>query len=315
MSNPLVSIARAATRFETVCEALERVKDRVEPGLRHKKRVLVKPNFVSTSTPLAATHVDTVRAILEFLQQFGQKEITIAEGPAWADASTGFRNYGYQALVKEYGVQLLDLNKDDHVELPIFDERLRETHVRVSRTVYEAEYRVSPAVMKTHDTVIVTLSLKNMVVGSLVAGEKSRIHQGYAATNLNLYRVAARIPVHLAVLDGFTAMEGNGPIHGSPVDLGVALAGTDFIAVDSLGAFIMGFQPGEIGYLYYANRYGLGVGDISRIGIVGVKPDEVRRRFQPHYGYERQRRWMLREDILRSVDEQIRREEASLAAS
>ncbi|MEM2905996.1 MAG: DUF362 domain-containing protein [Candidatus Bathyarchaeia archaeon] len=308
MSKPVVSVAKCATRFETVREALEGVRKDVEPGLLYKKRVLIKPNFVSTSTALSATQADAVRAILDFLQPFEPREVIIGEGPAMGSASAGFRNYGYQPLVKEYGVQLVDLNDDDYVEIPIFDERLRDTYVRVSKTVYEADYRVSAAVMKTHDTVIVTLSLKNMVVGSLVGGQKGRIHQGYAATNLDLYRVAARIPVHLAVLDGFKAMEGDGPVSGTAVDLRVALAGTDFIAVDSVGAYIMGFDPDEVGYLYYADRYGLGVNDLSRIATVGVEPDKVRRRFQPHCRYERQRHWALPENVLRSIDERMRRE-------
>ena len=315
MTNAVVSIAKSGTRFQTVREALDRIRDAAGPGLRQNKRILIKPNFVSTSTPLAATHVDAVRAILEFVQEFGPKEVIIGEGPAGGDAAAGFKNYGYQPLAKEYGVQLVDLNQDDYVEVPIFDDKLHDTYVRLSRTVYEADYRVSAAVMKTHDTVIVTLSLKNMVVGSLVGGQKRRIHQGYAATNLDLYRVAARIPVHLAVLDGFKAMEGNGPVHGNEVDLGVALAGTDFIAVDSVGGYVMGFNPDEIGYLYYANRYGLGVSDLSRIVTVGVDPSKVRRRFQPHYGYERQRRWALPEDVLSPIDARIRQEKARLTVS
>lgn len=208
MSPTVVSIARCATRLETVRESLRRIRDTVNPELIAGRRVLVKPNFVSTRVALAATHVDAVRVILDLLQEFGPKEVILGEGPAMGSALDGFRNFGYGPLVKEYGVQLIDLNEDDHVEVSIFDDRLRDLYVKVSRTVYEADYRVSAALMKTHDTVIATLSLKNMVVGSLVGGEKNRIHQGYAATNLDLCLVAAKIPVHLGVLDGFRAMEG-----------------------------------------------------------------------------------------------------------
>jgi uncharacterized protein (DUF362 family) len=49
-------------------------------------------------------------------------------------------------------------------------------------------------------------------------------------------------------------MEGNGPIDGTPLSSGVAVAGTDALAVDNLGTQIMGFDPRTIGYLWYLSN-------------------------------------------------------------
>jgi hypothetical protein len=43
--------------------------------------------------------------------------------------------------------------------------------------------------------------------------------------------------------------KGNGSVKGTAVNSGVALAGTDALAVDLVGAELMGFDPRTIGYL------------------------------------------------------------------
>ena len=174
--------------------------------------------------------------------------------------------------------------------------------MRVAKTVIEADYRISPAVLKTHDCVIVTLSLKNMVMGSVL--DKRRMHQGFPAMNVNLYKVAELVPVHLAVIDGWRGMEGNGPVRGTAVDSRVALASTDFIAADAVAAKLMGFNPSEIGYLQYAGgNYGfdpLGTADLSDIKLVGENLDSVERRFKPHYAYSEQKNWRIPDELLKT---------------
>ena len=297
MVSSRVAVVRGATRYETVRGALELIREDIAESLKGRRRILVKPNFVSDRVQLAATHVDTVRAILDVIMPLSSGEVVVGEGSA-CDTFTGYRNFGYLKLRDEYGVKLLDLNVDDYVELEVFDRRFRRFNIRISKTVYECDYRISAAVMKTHDSVIATLSIKNMAVGSIVGHYKGRIHQGYQAINLNIYRIAKFIPVHLAVVDGFKAMEGNGPVGGEAVDMGVALAGLDPVAVDAVAAYMMGFDPMDIGYLYYCHRFGLGVADLSRIEVVGEDPSRLRRKFKPHWGYDRQLNWRIPEDVL-----------------
>jgi uncharacterized protein (DUF362 family) len=122
------------------------------------------------------------------------------------------------------------------------------------------------------------------------------MHQGIPILNLNLALVASVVWPHLAVVDGWQGMEGEGPGLGGPVDWQVALAGIDPLAVDVLTAHLMGFDPEQIGYLQYCRRLGLGVGEVERIEVVGsgnVAPEGVRRAFAPHPQYQRQLAWRL----------------------
>ncbi|MFQ6101200.1 MAG: DUF362 domain-containing protein [Anaerolineae bacterium] len=331
-----VALIRGESRYGNVAAALESIADQVRLDTTHC--VLVKPNFVSVNRQLAATHVDAVRAVLDFIRARYNGSIIVAEGAALSPTWEGFRNYGYERLVERYGVELIDLNADDIVPVEVYDRRLQPLTVHLARTAVEADYRISVGPPKTHDTVIVTLSIKNMVMGTLVSpptvrhsggtpglvrrvaylaprrlrqsglaewgkstllgrpggSSKMAMHQGFPVINLNLALVAPRVWPHLAVIDGWQGMEGDGPAAGDAVDWQVALAGTDPLAVDTLTTHLMGFDPQQVGYLQYCHKSGLGVGEMEEIEIVGDAAfDEVRRSFAPHPTYRRQLAWHL----------------------
>ena len=86
-------------------------------------------------------------------------------------------------------------------------------------------------------------------------------------------------------------MEGRGLTAGKTVNLNFAVASTDFIAADSVGARIMGFAPEEIGYLHHAIINGLGEGSLERISVLGDPIESCRRPFEPHLTYARQKTW------------------------
>lgn len=336
MSWARVALVRRESRRGNITAALEGVAGQVR--LDTASRVLVKPNFVSVDRQLAATHVDAIRAVLDFVRARYDGPIVVAEGAAMSPTWEGFRNFGYEPLAEEYGVELVDLNVDDTVPVRIYDRHLRPLTVYLARTVVETDYRISVGLPKTHDTVVVTLSIKNMVMGSLVnpqavrrsggtpgvaqrlarlapkwmwqsglaewakgvflgrpgGSSKMAMHQGFPVINLNLALVAHRVWPHLAVIDGWQGMEGDGPGNGDPVDWCVALAGTDPLAVDVFTAHLMGFDPERVGYLHYCRRLGLGVGEMGQIEVVGnVAPGGVRRSFTPSPTHERQLAWHL----------------------
>jgi uncharacterized protein (DUF362 family) len=125
----------------------------------------------------------------------------------------------------------------------------------------------------------------------------------------NLYKIAKLIPVHLAIIDGWRGMEGNGPVKGTEVHSRVGVASTDFIAADVVGTLLMGFDPSDIGYLQYSvGNYGfspLGIGVFSEIILVGEQINDVRRIFVPHNSHSAQKNWRISPDILKNVIDSI----------
>lgn len=285
-----VGLIKGNNRYQNIIRALKLIEPDIKKNIKEKHSIVIKPNFVSTTIQLAATHVDVVRAVLDFLKPLTDQKITIAEGAALGPTKEGFRNFGYFDLEDEYDIDFVDLNTDHYLKVELWDRNMEPLKFRVAKTIADSDFRISLARLKTHDRVIATFSQKNIAVGALL--DKPKIHQGIKAINHNLAKLAEVIPPHLSVIDGFEGMEGEGPSYGRAVPMGIALSGLDFLAVDSTGARLMGFDPKEIGYLYYCWRKGLGELEQDKIEIIGNSSvSACRKKFKPHSGLEKQRQW------------------------
>jgi uncharacterized protein (DUF362 family) len=86
-------------------------------------------------------------------------------------------------------------------------------------------------------------------------------------------------------------MEGNGPVSGTPVPHRLALASTDFLAVDRVGLECMSIDAGWPGYLNYAYQAGLGQYDLAKIDVLGAKIADVKRKYLLHADVDRMLQW------------------------
>jgi len=291
-SKPVVAIEKGENHFDGVYKSLLLIEDDIARSLKGKKEVLIKPNFVTTTKPLAASHVDSARAVLEVISRHFDGSYIFGEGPSSKPIEEGIKNYGYEDLIKEYDMRVVDFNKDQSIEVEGVDAQLKPLKYHVSKTLLQSDYLVSVAKAKTHDTVIATLSVKNVVVGSLVSTkEKQKIHQGYRGINLNLARFIQNRMPDLAIVDGFEGMEGDGPEFGTPIQLGVSGASLYPVSLDAVMAKIMGFDPMTIGYLNHLDEWGVGVAKLDEIKVVGRQIDEVAKKFKPHATYKEQLIW------------------------
>ncbi|MCX8251276.1 MAG: DUF362 domain-containing protein [Dehalococcoidia bacterium] len=281
-----VSLVSGSDRTSTVPEALALISDQVQIPDRP---VLIKPNFVSTLNQLSATPVDAVRSTLTFLKDKGVNEFTVAAGPAIGTADDGFDNYGYRPLASEFNITWLDLNTDETVKVASFDDKLNAQYLNMSRTMSES-YVVSVTRTKTHNNVVVTLGLKNILVGTLAGrSEKQKIHQGSKAINLTLAKMAQHVAPDLTVLDGTEGMQGNGPVSGDPIDSRITLASAHSIAADVIGLQAMGYHLGQVGYLRYAME--LRRLTLEDIEVVGERVEDVKIDFRPHDNIASQLTW------------------------
>jgi uncharacterized protein (DUF362 family) len=282
-----VALVYGEDRKENIKRVLQILEKDISSRIKKAKKIVIKPNLVTAYNFSAVTSVDAARAVLEYVTKLAEGEVYIAEGTAEGTTSSAFKNYGYYQLAEEFSLQLVDIDQTSFKWIAFSDG----FKVKVSDLILQSDFRISLALPKTHDTVIVTLGLKNILVGSLVGlSSKQSIHRGYKKINQYLYELAEIIPPHLTIIDGFIGMEGNGPTNGSLLHLGMALGSCDFVAADTVMAHIMGFKISEIGYLYYAWKNGLGEGDLSKIKILGSAIKE-RKPFKPHRTYQAQLMW------------------------
>jgi uncharacterized protein (DUF362 family) len=290
MASRLFFQAQVQERYAAVLNLLEAWAEK-EGEKVSGQTVLIKPNCVSARRELASTHADTVRAALEVFAKLRPKRLILGEGSS-EDTLQAFKNFGYLKWAEKFGAEVLDLNRDAHVVRQVYDEEGNKIPVRVAKTAVES-FRVSLAKPKTHDCVIVTLGIKNLVVGAIQNPDKVKIHQGFPAINLNLSILARDLAPHLSVIDGVEGMEGDGPVDGDPVRHGFVLLGSDPVAVDAAAARLMGFDPKEIGYLVHCARLGLGTLEEKEWQVVGDPLEAGIREYRPHHRYAEQRQWSL----------------------
>jgi len=299
------SVVSHTDRRKAVIDALSKIRQDIEKDKVKGKSVLIKPNLVSISKLLAVTHVDAVRGVIDFIKDFEPKKIIIAEGTG--GTFKAYENFGYDELLKEYeNIELVDVNADSFVKIKFLTMEGDEYTVNLSKTVIDADFIFSVARAKTHDHTTCTLTLKNLQ-GCIPRKEQvwthgaSREFHGEPpelatkSNNIlarNIVTIVKTIKPDVGVIDGIVAMEGDGPGGGDPVDLGVVVASRDVVAADTVMAEIMGFDSKEIGYIYYADKIGLGEGNIENIEVLGERIENVRRKFKPHRNYyESQVNW------------------------
>jgi uncharacterized protein (DUF362 family) len=304
-----VGLTTGGSRADLAFRALQPFSKQIAQAIG-KRRVIIKPNNVAIDNQLCATHAETIEGILEFLKSIKKLDhVVIAESAANGPTLDGFSNYGYPKLTAKYPVKLMDLDQEPVNVLQVFDEKDFRPHpVRVSRVLLDPNsYVISAARMKTHDRVVATLSLKNIVVGAPIkdAGfrwgggrpgaknDKPLIHgSGFRGINYNLFALAQQLHPHLALIDGFQGMEGNGPVGGTPVDHRVCVASPDWLAADRVGIELMGIDYAKVGYLNFCANAGLGQGDLSKIEVVGPRIADHVKRYKLSDNLDKQLIWM-----------------------
>lgn len=304
-----VSLTSGDHRADMAFSALQPFSGQIKKAIGNK-RVLIKPNNVMIDRQLAASHVDNLEGILEFLKSIGVTEnVMIGESAANGATFEGFDNYGYFNLQKKYSVKLVDLDQEPFELIHVFDEKDFRPHpVRTSSLILDPDtYVISAAKLKTHDRVVATLSLKNIVFGAPIKdlgfswGERRKAGtindkpiahgSGIRGINYNLFSLARVLHPDLSVIDGLEGMEGNGPNSGTPVDHRICIAGTDWLAADRVAVELMGIDYANMGYLNYCADAGMGEGDLNKIEILGEKVGDHIRTYKLNDNIEKQLIW------------------------
>ncbi|MEI7729921.1 MAG: DUF362 domain-containing protein [Verrucomicrobiota bacterium] len=304
-----VALTSGNDRADLAFKALVPFKKEIAAAIGDK-RVILKPNNVAIDRPLCASDAANLEGILEFLKSIGKTNVVIAESAANGPSLEGFANYGYDKLAGKYGAKLMDLDQEGFEILHCFDELDFRPHpLRASKVLLDPNnFIISAAKFKTHDRVLATLSLKNIVVGAPIkdAGfrwgpgskrgaknDKSLTHgSGFRGINYNLFALAPRLHPHLAVIDGYEGMEGNGPVGGTPVDHKVCVASLDWLAADRTAVELMGIDFAQVGYLNFCGQAGMGETDLAKIEILGPNLKDHIKPYKLAKNIEQQLIWM-----------------------
>ncbi len=310
--NKEVVLIKGSSRYKNIILALNLIKKSLAEKIKNKSKILIKPNCVSDSIQAASTHVDAIKAVLDFIKPYNKK-IMIAEGSAY-QTRTAFKNFKYYSLKKDYNVDFVDLNNDKYWEIRGYNRFLQPLKLGISRTMLSAECIISLTLPKTHDSAIATFGIKNVAVGSLIKktlfpyrveprilrkivnrvtairNDKTKIHQGPKAIHKNIFEIYKRVKPNISIIDAFHGMEGNGPVSGTSVRMNLALASTDALAADIVATKLIGLEPENIGYLHYCMDYeNFRPNQIKIIGNTTIEKEK--RKFKMHATFPQQINW------------------------
>jgi len=158
--------------------------------------------------------------------------------------------------LRDERIRFVDLNRDELVRTPLRASYTGMRDLWLPRTVLESDFLVSMPKVKTHHWSGVTLSMKNMfgvVPGARYGWPKNILHwKGIQESILDL---CATVPIHFVIADGIVAMEGNGPLNGTPRSLGKIVLADDPVAADATCARLMGFEPDRIVHIQEGSRF------------------------------------------------------------
>jgi uncharacterized protein (DUF362 family) len=182
------------------------------------------------------------------------------------DIEGAFRKSGMAEVCRRNKVQWVNLSRQP-VEWLDFPENRVLKKIAFPRILRES-LLVTVPVMKTHAKTMITGALKNQWGCLPTMRHEYHLDLDDALADLN----AAMRPA-LSVMDATVGLEGNGPKSGSPRITDRILCSTDPVALDTLQAISMGFDPGEIRHLSTCAAREIGTNDLRCIDVRGLAVD------------------------------------------
>lgn len=222
------------------------------------ERVLIKPNFIVAAGQggPAQTHPAVVLALARRLKEAGCRPV-VGDSPAWQDAAACAASLGLAEDLRRLDVPVIQLDRPVRV-------RIEGSWIGISRHALEADKIINVPKFKAHQQLGATFAIKNMF-GCVAGKEKAFRHfthggdpERFCRMLIGIYR---RLGPVLNVIDAVTAMEGQGPIHGTAKDLGVLIGGADPVACERVCCEIARLDPASLPILAAARRMGFGAWD------------------------------------------------------
>ncbi|MBN2077991.1 MAG: DUF362 domain-containing protein [Spirochaetes bacterium] len=232
-------------------------------------RLLLKPNLLVGEDPRRCvnTHPSIFRAVAELFLTAGAS-VSYGDSPAVGSTSGAAKKAGLHAVAEDIGIAMADFAEAVEV---FFEKGAQNRKFLVARAAMEQDVIVSLPKLKTHGFEKFTGAVKNQF-GCVPGIRKGEYHiklpdpEGFARMLLDLNTLVAPA---LYVMDGVTAMEGNGPRGGRPRQMNVILFSRDPIALDATACRLINLDPSLVPTVRIGSESGYGTAREEEIEILG----------------------------------------------
>ena len=226
--------------------------------------VVVKPNIAWDRRPeqAATTNPEVVSTLVGLCYEAGAGRVKVFDRTC-NDARRCYTQSGIADAAAAAGADVSYVDDRKFKTVKIDGLVLKEWPLY--REILEADKIINVPIAKTHGLSKLTLGMKNWM--GIMGGWRGRIHQ---RIDESLVDVSMIIKPTLVVLDAVRILTANGPQGGRLEDvrmLNTVIAGTDQVAIDTMGAMLFGMEGRDLGYVKIGDRVGLGTMDLSRLNI------------------------------------------------
>lgn len=240
-----------------------------ELGEKPHGKILLKPNLIFAHRQYGRfgfTEPRVVESIIDVMGAMPDVErITIGErtGVTFPTRYT-FDGAGYKYLRKKPKVKVCFFDEAQLVTFPLKKGTLHQSF-ELARELVEADYKIWAPKLKHHASTKITHTLK-LNIGILNASERLNGHDYRLEEKIaDLYEAGHP---NLIVSDSIIIGQ-QGEVVPKPLHLGVIMMSNNGIAIDSVGARIIGIDPGTVNYLRIARERGWPPESDDDIEIIG----------------------------------------------
>lgn len=252
--------------------------------------VVITPNWVQPQNPNTGDIVgqESLRTVIQFAKKNNPRRIVIATGSAGNNTAEVMKTVGYEKVIKEEQVEFVDLNHGPFTRVEINHNSPNATNL--NKLFDEMTFLISYAQLKIHNEATVTAAIKNIAMGWPPTEE-----HGHPKKNCGIHNdlhgfiraMAEKIRIDLSIVSASPAMVETGPHGGVACHTGIVISGTDPVAVDTIGARLLGFKPQAIRYLWDCKDTNIGIGEVEQMNIKGISLLDAEKAFSKAvYGQE-----------------------------
>lgn len=255
----------------------------IETAINKEDTVTIVPNWVNTNAPQTGTVVgpDSLQQVIQFIKSQSPGRIVVATGSGGAETKQVLEETGYKQILETEEVEFIDLNYGPYQEFELKNHPSLDT-IKLNQLLTETDFMISYTQIKHHEEAVVSLGIKNIAL----AWPPAEIH-GFPKADQGIHEhlhefireMGKLIPIDLTILSGDQGMVGTGPSAGKPVNADLVAVGTDPIAVDVIGARLLGFRQQAVRYIHDLIRAGVGEGDVKKLDLLGLPLDKAEAKF------------------------------------
>jgi uncharacterized protein (DUF362 family) len=252
--------------------------------------VVITPNWVQPNDPGTGDIVgpESLRAIIRFAKSNNPRRVVIATGSAGKSTAEVMKAVGYEKIIQEEQVEFIDLNHGPFTRIRLNHNSPDATDL--NKLYEEMTFLISFAQLKMHNEATMTAAIKNMALGWPPTEE-----HGHPKKNKGIHKelhgfiraMAEKVKIDLAIVSANPAMVGTGPHGGVAKHTGIVISGTDPVAVDAVGARLLGFKAAAVRYLWDLKNMKIGIGEVEEMNIKGLPLVDAEKAFSMAvYGQE-----------------------------